>query len=117
MAAQIATTEAVFAHHLQEIFARSVDGIMLDYVEESVVFAPQGIFKGLEQIRAFFTAAMPTVLTPDVLAAIKIQSQAIDGEFAYVLWSALPKILVGSDTFCIRDGKIIMQVFTGYFAS
>lgn len=113
----ITTTEAVFTHHLQAIFARNVDDIMVDYVEESVVFSPMGVFKGLEQIRGFFSAGVETLLTPDVLAAVKVANQAVDGEFAYILWSAPPKVVVASDTFCIRGGKIVMQVFTGYLPS
>jgi ketosteroid isomerase-like protein len=117
LSTQIATTEAVFAHHLQEIFARNVDGIMIDYIEESVLFVPQGVFMGLTQIRGFFDAAFDTLLTPEVLAAAQVLRQDVDGEYAYLLWAAPPTILIASDTFHVRDGKIVMQSFAGYLPS
>ena len=116
MAAQVATTEAVLKHHLDQIFARNVEGIMRDYSDESVIFTPQGVHKGLEQIRAFFNYGVTNVLTPEVIGAIKIARQEVDGDFAYIFYSAPPKILMASDSFCIRDGKIQMQGFAGYMA-
>jgi hypothetical protein len=39
----------------------------------------------------------------------------IDGEYAYVLWSATPAMAFAEDLFHIKDGKIAMQstVFQG----
>jgi hypothetical protein len=112
----VGTTEAVFGHHLQALMARSVDEIVSDYIESSVVFTQNGTFRGLEQIRAFFTEGLK-IFTPEVLGALKVSEQSIDGEFAYVVWSAGEAILLGMDTFCIRDGKIIMQAFVAQFGA
>lgn len=112
----VATTEAVLSHHLQALFARNVDDILLDYSEESVVFSANGVSKGLEQIHGFFTYAV-SVMTPEVLAVLQVARQDLDGEFAYLLWSAPPTVTFATDSFCIRDGKIVMQSFAGMFDS
>ncbi len=49
------------------------------------------------------------MLTPDVLSQIKIARQAVDGEIAYIAFSAGRAIPLISDTFVIRDGKIVAQ--------
>ncbi|MBZ0289943.1 MAG: nuclear transport factor 2 family protein [Anaerolineae bacterium] len=104
------TTEIVLGQHVQALVSRNLDSIVNDYSSDAVVFSPDGAFKGPENIRAFFTAALG-MLPPEALNNLKVIKQAIDGEFAYVLWSAEPVIQFAGDTFCIRDGKIIMQSF------
>ncbi len=112
----VGTTAAVLEHHLQGIFARDVDEIMRDYTEESVLISANGVAKGLEPIRGFFAYAV-SVMTPEVLATAKTIRQEVYGEFAYVLWSAAPAVVIAADTFCIRGGKIVMQSFTAQFGS
>jgi ketosteroid isomerase-like protein len=110
----IATTETILGKHLQAIFARDLDAILSDYVEESVLFTQNGTFKGLEAIRGFFTFAL-TIFTPEVIATMNLSKQDIHGEYAYIVWTAGATVLMGSDTFLIRNGKIIMQSFAAQF--
>src|SRR5262245_9176650 len=104
------SVEIVLGQHVQALVARDVDRIVQDYTDDAVVFSPNGAFKGPENIRAFFTAALG-MLSPESLNNLKVIKQDIDGEFVYVLWSAEPAIPFAGDTFCIRDGKIVMQSF------
>lgn len=108
--------EAVLNHHVQALISRNIDNIMEDYTDDSVVFTPTATFKGLQGIRAGFTA-MLGMFTPEVLANMKANKQEIEGEYAYVLWSALPAVPFGGDTFYVHDGKIIMQSFVGQLGS
>ncbi len=108
----VGTTESVFGHHLQAIFARDVDAIMSDYAEDAVLFTPTDTFKGLDAIRGFFTYVL-TIFTPEVIATMKVARQDIHGEFAYILWSAGSTVPIGSDTFYISNGKIVTQSFAG----
>ena len=115
MSTQAATsTEAVLIQHVQALVSRNLDTIMQDFIEDSVVFSPNGAFKGLDNIRAFFTAGLD-MLPPDSLNNLQVIRQDIDGEYAYVLWSAKPALGFAGDTFRIVDGKILMQsaVFGG----
>ncbi len=112
----VSTTAEVLAHHLQAIGEHNLDDLVSEYTEESVIFSPQGVVKGQEQIRGFFAEALK-LLSPEVMATFKMARQEIDGEFAYILWSAAPTILTAQDTFCVRDGKIVMQSFAAHFGS
>ncbi len=116
MAGEVATTEAVFAHHMQALFARNVDDLVSDYTEESILFSANGISTGLEQIRGFFNYAV-SVMTPDVLAVAKVVRQDVQGEYAFVVYAAPPTVIMGADTFYIRAGKIVMQSFAAQFGS
>ncbi len=102
-----ATTEAVFQHHIQAMSSDNLDEALNDYTEDSVLFTPIAMYMGLDAIKAGFVAM--TTLNPIVAANFKIIRQEIQGEYIYFLWSALPAIPFGGDTFYIRNGKILMQ--------
>ncbi len=110
------TVEVVLARHLGAIASRDVDQIMRDYTDESVLITPEHTFRGLEQVRAFFTAAL-NIFTPEVLGMFNISKQEIAGEIAYLFWSSGPSVPFATDTFLIRDGKIAVQTFTGQIVS
>ena len=45
----------------------------------------------------------------------KLQKMLVDGEVAYIAWSAESagfRMPLGTDTFVVRDGKIVAQTFT-----
>jgi len=102
------TIEAVLAHHGQALASRNIDDILKDYTPDSVIFAPTGICKGLESIRAAFTGFLG-LMTPEAISNMKMIKQDVHDEYVYVIWSALPAVTFGSDTLRIRNGKIIMQ--------
>ncbi len=110
------TTEAVVGHHVQALMAGDIDEIMKDYTEESVVFSPNGTVKGLTAIRGSFTAIVG-MLTPEVMGNMKVIKADNSGEYSYTLWSALPAVTFGGDTFHVRNGKIIKQSFVGQMGS
>jgi len=103
------STEATLSHHLQA-FTEGVDAIMLDFTPESVLFTPDGPLLGLAPIRAFFDGFLSTS-PPELLRAITLVRQDIQGDVAYILWKAEPYIPLATDTFVVRDGKILAQSF------
>jgi ketosteroid isomerase-like protein len=103
------STEATLARHLQA-FAGSVDAIMSDYAESSVLFTPDGPLVGLDQIRSFFEAFKANS-PPQLIQSLTLLRQDIQGEIAYITWKADPFIPLATDTFVIRDGKIQAQTF------
>ena len=109
------STEATLSHHLQA-FGEGVDALMLDYTEESVLFTPDGPLQGLEPIRAFFDAFLRTS-PPELLGAMTLIRQDIEGDVAYILWKAAPYIPLATDTFVVRDRKILAQSFAVLAAS
>jgi ketosteroid isomerase-like protein len=104
---QTRSTEEVFNHHKEAFLTGNVDNIMEDYADDTVLFSPLGVLKGKEGVRVFFTEALKLV-PPDVAGNIQYSKQSFEGEFGYVVYSS-PGIHLGSDTFCIRNGKIVMQ--------
>jgi hypothetical protein len=49
-----------------------------------------------------------------------MKQQFVDGDYAYILWSAETADNVyelGTDTFVVRDGKIVAQSFVGKITS
>ena len=53
-------------------------------------------------------------LVPIAGAAFSMKQQFIEGEYAYILWTAETADNVyelGTDTFVVRDGKIVAQSF------
>ena len=102
------TSEAVIQHHEAALLSGNLDELAKDYTEDSVLFTPIEMFKGLESIKAAFTALM-NMLPPESLANFKVTKRDIQGEYVYVLWTALPTFPFAGDTFYIHNGKILMQ--------
>jgi hypothetical protein len=49
-------------------------------------------------------------------AAFRMKQKFLEGDYAYILWTAETAdnvYEVGTDTFVVRDGKIVAQSFTG----
>jgi len=103
------STEAILSHHLRS-FSESIDEIMTDYTSESVLFTPEGPLPGLQPIRTFFENFLNTS-PPELLQAMTLLRQDVRGEVAYIMWKADPYIPLATDTFVVRDGKIVAQSF------
>ncbi|MFT4038289.1 MAG: nuclear transport factor 2 family protein [Thermomicrobiales bacterium] len=102
-------TVAVMTAHVQAL-GQDIDAIMQHYTEESVVFAPEGPCEGLAQIRAYYEAFLAN--RPDTfLKRFTIVRQDVIGEVAYVIWKAQPFVRIGTDTFVVRDGVIVLNTF------
>ena len=104
------STEAVLQNHLRA--ARiGVDAIMQDYTDHSVLVTHDSTYRGLVEIRRFFTVLFKE-LPEGFFDALKMNRQEIVGEVAYILWERKPIISQATDTFVVRDGKILVQTFT-----
>lgn len=89
-----------------------VDKIMKDFSEQSKLFTPDGVLEGLDSIRKFYTEVTSNILPPG--SAFNLSKQEVKGQTAYIVWSAESKnyrVPLGTDTFFIKDGKIIVQTF------
>ena len=108
-------TEKLLTHHLQAFGEGNVDAVMEDYREDSVLITPDGALNGLAEIRPLFENFLSNVLPPGSTDFV-MKQQVIQGEIAYILWSASSSthnIPMATDTFVIRDGKIVAQTFAG----
>ncbi len=110
------TITDVFNHHFSSILAKDLDGIVEDYASDATLFTPTAVMQGADAIREFMTGFME-LLTPEFMSEFKLDSQEIDGEYAYITWNVGAAAPLGTDTFHIVDGKIVMQSFAAYMPS
>jgi len=103
------STEAVLEHHL-EAFYQGIDAIMEDFTDASAVITVSATYRGLDEIRAFFSALLDG-LPAGFDEAVKITRQEVVGEVAFLIWEARPWFPFCTDTFVVRDGKIACQTF------
>ena len=107
-------TEEVLDHHLQCFAKGDLEGILSDYVPEAVLFTQNGPLRGADAIRPLFQAMIAEFGKPN--AAFRMKQRFVHGDYAYILWTAETADNVyelGTDTFVMRDGKIVAQSFTG----
>lgn len=109
-----AQTQAVLDHHWDTFVNNDLDGVMEDYTDESILITPNGTFMGLEQIRGNFVNAFKAFPTQG--ADLTLKTNLAVKDVGYILWEAeTPEFILtyATDTFIIRNGKIIRQTFAG----
>jgi ketosteroid isomerase-like protein len=106
------STEQVFNHHLQAFGLRDLDGLLADYAPDvTFILAGGPVVKGSAGLKPLFEGFIQEFGRPDVI--FTPLSTTIEGEIAVLTWSAETPEKVydfGSETFIIRDGKIVSQV-------
>jgi len=108
----MSTTRQVLDNHLASFGRGDLDGILADYAPRAILFTPDGPLAGVEAIRPLFVGLLAEFAKPGASFALKHQS--IDGEHAYILWTAETadnRYDLATDTFVVRDGKIVAQSF------
>lgn len=106
------STQTVLEHHLHA-FREGVDPVMDDFADDSVLITHDATYRGLAEIRAFFTALIDG-LPEGFHDAIKIKRQEVAGEVAFLLWEARPWFPFCTDTLVIRNGKIRYHTFAAH---
>jgi hypothetical protein len=100
--------------HLQAFGSANVEALVRDYADDAVIFAPDGTFRGRDQVRAFFEQIMP--MFPAEGTTLDLKRQDVEGEVAYIAWTASTPVVdvpLGADTFVIRNDRIVAQSFGG----
>src|SRR5262245_34994141 len=108
------STKEVINHHLRAFGEGDLKGVLSDYAPGAVFFTQNGPLRGVEAIRPLFQAMIAEFGKPG--ATFSMQQQSFEGDHAYILWTAETADNVyelGTDTFVVRDGKIVAQSFTG----
>jgi ketosteroid isomerase-like protein len=111
---KMTSTKEVIDNHLKCFGEGDLKGILSDYAPGAVLFTSDGPLKGAEAIRPLFQAMIAEFGKPG--ASFSMKQQSIEGDYAYILWIAETADNVyemGTDTFVVRDGKIVAQSFTG----
>ena len=108
------TTKDVLTHHLDSFGKGDLDGIMADYTAASRLFTSNGVLRGTGPIRELFVTMFAEFAKPG--SSFEMLRQDVDGDSAYIVWKAETadnRYELGTDTFVVKDGKIVTQTFAG----
>jgi len=103
-------TGKILLHHWQAFGGGDVEAIMAD---DAALITPEGTLKGLAQIRSLFANIFANMF-PAGKTSLNLTKQVVEGEIAYIRWSGHSPFYnapFATDTFVIRDGKIVAQTF------
>jgi ketosteroid isomerase-like protein len=106
------TTSDIVNQHLKSFGERDLDGVLADYSSDAVLFVPGGLLRGTAAIRPFFQILISEFSKPG--ATFSLHQRHSEGDYAYILWSAETAANTyesATDTFVVRDGKIVAQSF------
>jgi ketosteroid isomerase-like protein len=106
------TTSDVLDNHLKCFGENDLDGVLADYSSDVVSFIPDGPLKGPDAIKPFFQAIFSEFAKPG--ASFSMRQRYVEGDYAYILWSAETadnSYEAATDTFVVRNGKIVAQSF------
>jgi ketosteroid isomerase-like protein len=106
------TTNDVLDRHLRCFAQKDLDGVVADYAPDAVFFIPGTSLRGPEAIKPFFKTLIAEFSKPG--ASFSMRHQSIAGEYGYIVWSAETadnSYELATDTFVVRDGKIVAQSF------
>jgi hypothetical protein len=108
---QSAATEVIVRNHLQAfVEQKGIAAILSDYDENARFHSEARIYHGKHEIGEFFTSFIAS-LPPGAVERFALRTLRVDGELAYITWTAGREIPLGTDTFVVRNGKIVFQTF------
>ena len=110
-------TESVVRSHLQAFLEqKGPDAIVSDYHEDARFISEARTYHGKREIRNFFESFIGSLPT-EAISRFLLQTLRVEGEVGYITWSVGDAILLGTDTFVVRDGKIVSQTFAMHMAA
>jgi ketosteroid isomerase-like protein len=102
-------TKAILDHHTATLDAGDLDGLMEDYAEDAVFVSNLGgVISGADAIRGVFAA------TAGGMGGFEQGVEHVDGDIGYMTWKT-DGVPFGTDTFVVRDGKIVAQTVALHF--
>ena len=114
MNTESSVTETVVRNHVQAfVEQKGIAAILNDYDENARFYSEAKIYQGKQQIHGFFRDFIDS-LPAGALDQFSLRSLRVDGNIAYITWSAGADIPLGTDTFVVDNGKIVSQTFAMY---
>lgn len=105
-------TREVVQRHLETFGAGDLEGVLADYAEDAVMFTPDDVIRGQEELRPAFEQFIAEFGQEGT--TFELTQETYEGEFGYINWTAETAGNVyeyGVDGFVVRDGKIVAQFF------
>jgi len=108
------TTEDVVKAHLAAFGKRDMKAILADYAADAMLITPMGTAKGHEQLKGMFTKFFAEFAKPGM--KFKMGKTLFKDDVGFITWSgetADNTYEMATDTFVVKDGKIVAQTFAG----
>lgn len=105
-------TEETLLRHVEAFAKGDLDALMSDYCEDAALITPDGILRGRGEIRTFFEELLAVFLPG---STFEVSQCTTERTIAYIVWSGRSEhvdIPFATETFMVRDGKILTQTFT-----
>lgn len=113
---QFTNTETVVRNHLRTFLdQKGIAAILTDYDDDARLLCEDRTYRGKHEIREFFEHFIAS-LPPQAINRFSLRSLRVEDNVAYITWSAGPELPLGTDTFVVRDGKIVSQTLAMYAA-
>jgi ketosteroid isomerase-like protein len=107
-------TETVVRHHLQAfVEQKEIAAIVDDYDDEARLYSEAKIYRGKQEIHGFFSDFIAS-LPAGAIDRFTVRNFLVDRDVAYITWCVGSDIPLGTDTFVVKDGKIVSQTFAMY---
>jgi ketosteroid isomerase-like protein len=106
------STSDVLDRHLNSFAKYDLAGILADYSSDAVLFTPAGPLRGPAAIKPLFQTLVSEFAKPG--SSFTMQHRSIEGDHGYILWTAETadnSYEFATDTFVVRNGKIVAQSF------
>jgi ketosteroid isomerase-like protein len=106
-------TREIIDRHLKAFFAYDVNGVLSDYAEDIVFFTSNGPLNGVNAVRPLFETLIAEFKQPGT--SFNMKKYLVEGDHGYILWNAETRdnvYEIATDTFVVRDGRIVAQSFT-----
>jgi len=100
-------TEVAVQAHLHAL-GQGIEQILDGYGMDAILLTPKGAVQGQSAIREYYEDFIRDTL-PILAASYSLQRFDIIGEAAYLTWKAEPSIPMGTDTFLVHKGKIVLH--------
>ena len=108
------TTENVVRKHLRTFLEqKGIPAMLEDYDDRARFYSAERVYEGHDEIGEFFAGFLHS-LPPGAYDRFALGSLTVDGELAFITWSVGTDIPLGTDTFVVREGKIVSQTFAMY---
>jgi len=108
------STKNVVSNHLNSFIANNLDAVISDYTNSSVLITQEATYTGPAEIRQFFAALMEHF--PAGRSNFELDKLEVRDDMAFIIWHATTpslEVILGTDTFIIKAGKIQQQTFAG----
>jgi hypothetical protein len=93
--------------------AQDLDGILSDYVPGAFLFTPEGPLRGVDAIKVFFQALLAVFGNLEQTSALSSRSWRATMAILWTAETADNVYELGTDTFVVRDDRIVIQSFAG----